>query len=198
LLFALVVPQLWSRRLFCVTKLNIPSIDLISHYTHLLHLLLFCRSLSTYIDDFPNGHGQADNCWLADLNYNRCSFFSYTIPTTIIPVNISMRCKGLGCFLESWFFYFQLLNMVNLLTTIIHLYFFLAYRLMSSFCCMCHHILIKMLYKSTLSEPINEHDAAFINWYHETNLNHLSNLSIASCSVLLHGCSISNLFTCQF
>jgi hypothetical protein len=47
-------------------------------------------------------------------------------------------------------------------------------------------------------EPIKEHDAAFIDWYHETNLNHLSNLSIASYSVLLHGCSISNLFTCQF
>ena len=47
LLLTSVVPQRRAHRLFCVTKLDVLSIDLIWHDTHWLHLLLFCRSLST-------------------------------------------------------------------------------------------------------------------------------------------------------
>jgi len=65
--------QGWAKRLFYATKLDVSSVSSILHDAHRLPLLLIVTSLSTYMKDFPHGHGHPENCSLSELLWFRIS-----------------------------------------------------------------------------------------------------------------------------
>jgi len=71
--FALLWNTFMILCLFSFHQVATEYTDLILHDTHCLHLLLFSRVQSTYIEDFHMD--AAHNCWFNELNLNRSLFF---------------------------------------------------------------------------------------------------------------------------
>jgi len=92
---------LWFCAYFLFIRLQTEYTDLILHDTHCLHLLLFSRVQSTYIEDFHMD--AAHNCWFNELNLNRSLFLANIVSVLQFLINSSHHhhlCSYHWCHLE--------------------------------------------------------------------------------------------------